>query len=468
MSTYDSSESRSTLKIFAGFGCFVAVLVGGGIYFGRESGREDDPTPTKEQVSPSQAKLPKAEPVEGTPKPEDPFNFDPEPVAPEKDTVVPDDPEQVLADLGMGLQELSPTSLLKKIAESLEQGDFEKAAMIIGREALDEKHLEALRKLASSGEFRLHAQNPITEIGELEPNRRVRWSLNLESDLGERIYFDLLRNRFGKWGVEKITIPAKKIAPESPTTTVEVEDSLGITHAFLQAVLAQRFDDAKEFVDPSLVSDAKIAGLCIIFEEAKYRLRENKPLRAMFNREQTAGFIAHVQDELGEKAADFGVTVKRSSSAESWKVTEINLDSLLADYANRVAGGDVYYTPLIQNPEGGDTLILYFGFDEDLLTQRTQKQLNIVAALLKLDPEKKLTLSGHTDSLGSDSYNTTLSSKRAEGVKTYLLNRGVPNAQIVTLAEGESKPRLPNQTETGEDNPTGRRANRRTEIYLDF
>jgi outer membrane protein OmpA-like peptidoglycan-associated protein len=188
----------------------------------------------------------------------------------------------------------------------------------------------------------------------------------------------------------------------------------------------------------------------------------------MFNREQTAGFIAHVQDELGEKAADFGVTVKRSSSAESWKVTEINLDSLLADYANRVAGGDVYYTPLIQNPEGGDTLILYFGFDEDLLTQRTQKQLNIVAALLKLDPEKKLTLSGHTDSLGSDSYNTTLSSKRAEGVKTYLLNRGVPNAQIVTLAEGESKPRLPNQTETGEDNPTGRRANRRTEIYLDF
>jgi hypothetical protein len=44
-----------------------------------------------------------------------------------------------------------------------------------------------------------------------------------------------------------------------------------------------------------------------------------------------------------------------------------------------VAGGDVHYTPLIKNPTGGDTLILYFGFDEDVLTPRTERQLDIVA-----------------------------------------------------------------------------------------
>ena len=218
----------------------------------------------------------------------------------------------------------------------------------------------------------------------------------------------------------------------------------------------------------SKVSDAKIAGLCIIFEEAKYKLRLKKPLRAMFNRELTAGFMAHVEDESGEKAAEFGVSVQRSSLDQPWQITEVNLDSLLADYATRVAGGDVHYTPLIKNPTGGDTLILYFGFDENDLTPRTQRQLDIVAGLLALDPTKKLTLSGHTDALGSDDYNKGLSEKRAKAVQSYLLEVGVPLTQITALAEGESKPRLPNSTESGEDNPTGRRANRRTEIYLDF
>ena len=41
-------------------------------------------------------------------------------------------------------------------------------------------------------------------------------------------------------------------------------------------------------------------------------------------------------------------------------------------------------------------------------------------------------------------------------------------AQIDTVAKGASQPRRPNLTETGEDDPEGRRANRRTEIYLDF
>jgi outer membrane protein OmpA-like peptidoglycan-associated protein len=259
-----------------------------------------------------------------------------------------------------------------------------------------------------------------------------------------------------------------KLFDQEATGRAIFVDSLGITDAFLRAVLEQNFDDAKSLVDPESVSDAKIAGLCIIFEEAKYRLRTQKPLRAMFNRELTAGFIAHVEDETGEKAADFGLNVQRKTIDQPWQVTEVNLDSLLADYADRVAGGDVHYTPLIKNPTGGDTLILYFGFDEDVLTPRTERQLDIVAGLLKTDSDKELTLSGHTDSLGTDQYNDKLSERRAGAVEKYLFRLGVPRKQIVALAEGEAKPRRPNSTADGEDNPSGRRANRRTEIYLDF
>ena len=108
------------------------------------------------------------------------------------------------------------------------------------------------------------------------------------------------------------------------------------------------------------------------------------------------------------------------------------------------------------------------GFDEDSINKRTRRQLEIVVALLKSDPHKKIRLSGHTDALGTSDYNGRLSLKRASTVRDFLIAAGVPAVQIITTAEGDSQPRRPNVTETGEDYPDGRRANRRTEIYLDF
>jgi OOP family OmpA-OmpF porin len=133
-----------------------------------------------------------------------------------------------------------------------------------------------------------------------------------------------------------------------------------------------------------------------------------------------------------------------------------------------VAGGDVYYSPLVKNPKGGDTLVLYFGFNEDNLAPRTQRQLEIVAQILKTDANKQLTISGHTDALGTEEYNKKLSARRATIVKDFLVKTGVREDQIITVASGQSQPRRPNFTESGEDNPEGRRANRRSEIYLDF
>lgn len=460
MSTYDSFEPRSNFSLFVFLAFVAAALLGTGVYFLQTSG-SSEPTVAKSAVPEKQKEEPVAEKVE--PKLFDPFDVEPE-LQPEPiDTVAPPTPEQMLIDAGMGAAELQPEVLLEKIGRSLEESDFKKASTLIGRKALNESQLQGLRSLAAMGGFRLSSMDSVMEIGELEANRKARWALNFEGKKGARIYFDLLRGNTGGWGVEKMKLPDY----DTPRKVI-FADALGITDAFLRAALEQNFDDARFFVDSEKVSDAKIAGLCIIFEEAKYKLRAQKPLRTMFNRELTAGFIAHVEDQTGEKAADFGLNVQRRGADQPWQVTEVNLDSLLADYADRVAGGDVHYTPLIKNPTGGDTLILYFGFDEDGLTPRTQRQLDIVAGLLKNDPDKSLTLSGHTDSLGTDQYNNELSARRAGAVEKYLLGVGVPRKQIVAMAEGEAKPRRPNATADGEDNPSGRRANRRTEIYLDF
>lgn len=465
MNTFESYEPRSNFGTMVVAAFAVAAALGTGVYFLISSsdgdpaaGQARDPEPIAE----SETFDAPPEPVIEEAKPLDPFDAEPEPPEVPDNMLAPPTPEEMLVAAGMGLEELNPEVLLRKIGASLEKSDVRKATTLIGRQALDDSQLKGLQALAAKGDFRLHAVNPVMEIGELEANRRSRWALNLEGPDASRIYFDLLRGKTGTWAVDQITLPGGE------SERGVLVDALGITHAFLQAALKQEFDDAKSFVDSAKVSDAKIAGLCIIFEEARYQLRPRKPLQAMFHRELTAAFIAHVQDETGEKAADVGVNLQRASPDLPWRVTEVNLESLLADYADRVAGGDVHYTPLVKNPKGGDTLILYFGFDEDGLTPRTQRQLDIVSGLLKIDPGKKLTLSGHTDSLGTDEYNHGLSARRAGAVEKYLLETGVPVSQIVSMAEGEAKPRRPNATADGEDNPSGRRANRRTEIYLDF
>ena len=381
------------------------------------------------------------------------------------DPAPPENPDTVLADLGIGVALVDPADLVTQIANALEAGDLAKIARLIGKDAMDPEVITRLKELAATP-LRLRQPNGVREVGELTLNERTRWALELEGlEPGrDRIFLDLKKSN-GKWMVKKITLPP---AQGEPIPKAILADSLGIADAFLQAVLKQDFEFARAFVDPATVSDAKIAGLCILFEEGEYRLRKNKPLRAMFQREDTVGYLANVETSDATQSAQFAMTLKQPPAPSNWIVSEINLNQLLADYARRVGGGDLYYTPLVKNPGGGDTLALYFEFDEDDMNPRTRRQLEIVTLILRSDPDKKITLSGHTDALGTKDYNNSLSARRAGVVRDYLIKAGVAAGQIVTVGKGDSQPRRPNVTETGSDNPDGRRANRRTEIYLDF
>jgi OOP family OmpA-OmpF porin len=389
----------------------------------------------------------------------------PAPISGLTDPVKPEDPATALKNLGVGFSAADPADLVAQIAAALEAGDLVKVGRLIGKDALDTATIERLKALSATP-LKLRQPDGVREVGEMELNTRSRWSLELagQEPGRDRIFLDL-RKVDGKWTVEKITLPP---APGEPIPKALFADSLGVADAFLQAVLKQDFEFARAFVDPAKVSDAKIAGLCILFEEGEYRLRKSKPLRSMFQRPDTVGYLANVETADGSQTAQFAITMSQPPAPSNWMVSEINLNQLLADYARRVAGGDLYYSPLVKNPAGGDTLALYFEFDEDEMNPRTRRQLEIVTLILQSDPGKKITLSGHTDSLGGKDYNNSLSARRARVVRDYLTKAGVASAQIVTVAKGDSQPRRPNVTETGDDNPDGRRANRRTEIYLDF
>jgi outer membrane protein OmpA-like peptidoglycan-associated protein len=83
-----------------------------------------------------------------------------------------------------------------------------------------------------------------------------------------------------------------------------------------------------------------------------------------------------------------------------------------------------------------------------------------VAEVLKAEPDRKVTIEGHTDNVGSDEYNQGLSQRRASAVETALLERGVTREQIVAVGKGETFPVASN------DNAGGRQQNRRVELIF--
>lgn len=84
-----------------------------------------------------------------------------------------------------------------------------------------------------------------------------------------------------------------------------------------------------------------------------------------------------------------------------------------------------------------------------ILKGDSASSLDRVAADLRKYPQLEIELQGHTDSSGSDQYNLRLSQQRAEAVRTYLLNQGVPSAQVTARGYGESQPVADNTTADG-------------------
>jgi len=99
-----------------------------------------------------------------------------------------------------------------------------------------------------------------------------------------------------------------------------------------------------------------------------------------------------------------------------------------------------------------DTLVLEgvnFDFDSSALTPESHWVLDRVAQEL-LKPEwvnTRWEIAGHTSGIGTDEYNMSLSQRRAESVRAYLVSRGVPNTRLTPKGYGELNPKYPNDTE---------------------
>lgn len=101
-----------------------------------------------------------------------------------------------------------------------------------------------------------------------------------------------------------------------------------------------------------------------------------------------------------------------------------------------------------------------FDFDSASLKPAFIPTLDKVANILARYPNTNVTVVGHTDSTGPDSYNQGLSERRARSVSNYLAGHGVSGTRLYAIGQGESQPRASNDTEAG------RQLNRRVEILV--
>jgi outer membrane protein OmpA-like peptidoglycan-associated protein len=101
-----------------------------------------------------------------------------------------------------------------------------------------------------------------------------------------------------------------------------------------------------------------------------------------------------------------------------------------------------------------------FDFDSAALKPAFMPTLNKVAGILERYPKTVIHVVGHTDSVGSESYNMQLSERRANAVADYFASQGILAGRLNAIGRGESEPRASNETEAG------RQLNRRVELYV--
>ncbi len=131
-------------------------------------------------------------------------------------------------------------------------------------------------------------------------------------------------------------------------------------------------------------------------------------------------------------------------------------DALIANIGDSM---HVQLTPI----KKGEVFImndLFFASNRTRILSSSEKSLNDLYMFMQRNPEVRIKIMGHTDSVGKDAANQKLSEGRANAVRDDLIERGVAPERIEAIGYGESRPIDTNDTEEGRQN------NRRVEIEI--
>lgn len=182
-------------------------------------------------------------------------------------------------------------------------------------------------------------------------------------------------------------------------------------------------------------------------DEDARRRADAEQAQAEAQRQQAAALAqqqkAQAESEAAHKVAEEAVRQKEEMRAR-----------LLAQLNQVLQTHDTIRGLVVNMPD------VLFDFNKYTLKPAARERLAKVSGIVLAYPDLKLQIEGHTDAIGSDEYNQTLSEKRSEAVRDYLVGSGVSMNNVAALGLGKSDPVADNST------AEGRKLNRRVEMIV--
>ncbi len=193
-----------------------------------------------------------------------------------------------------------------------------------------------------------------------------------------------------------------------------------------------------------------------------------------FDVADTAGNVSKVTRKVWTKPENLGATFNSSANEYNF----IGNNTLVMLMSNRAGGKgkddiwlprpyqaepDFDLTPEVAmtEPKGFHWVLFFFNFNESKMLPEYLVQLDELVSAMKEFPGVKFEVSGHTDSRGSDAYNTKLSQARANYVRELLIERGMSPDDLTAVGRSFHDPVIPNaQTEPEHEQ------NRRVDIKI--
>lgn len=173
----------------------------------------------------------------------------------------------------------------------------------------------------------------------------------------------------------------------------------------------------------------------------------------------------HVKGMLLDEDAEFWflddinnpLTLRFTFYKDALKVVRINFPGESASMPGADGGSGIEQA--LSRTGRAITYGIFFGFNSDLIRPESEPVLREIAAMMTKHPDWTLDVDGHTDNIGGPSFNQTLSTRRANAVKSALVQRyHVAADRLQTAGYGLSQPRATNDT------LEGRALNRRVEL----
>jgi len=214
------------------------------------------------------------------------------------------------------------------------------------------------------------------------------------------------------------------------------------------------YSDARS--DPTVVKYAAAplqeAGATLDRAEAKFRQGDQSEVRHLSYVTQQE--VAKARQIAGEKQA----------RGEAQSLSAARDDVVLAAHEQQL-GTVLAELAALQARETEQGLVLtvgdvFFEFDKAELKPSAMQDLARVATFVRENPDRNVVIEGYTDSLGSDTYNSELSQRRALAVRSFLIGQAIDPSRLIAQGFGESYPVASNDSEAG------RQQNRRVEMLV--